>query len=246
MKLYEVLLRKIGLWNEPNNPVIGNSAQSSGVSVTSEEGKIYNPIGCKVGGVVKIDSLDFRDYRFGVTEIEQFTIVKDGKKHRMVDYNLLARPIGQPDFECVLRIVPDTNGKSACSHRAILLSLYDSMEFDQGLVDVCNAEEKKFVIDDDKCDDDVTNDEHFEYWRVNDVGTSYLATVKNLSDENRDGKVDEDEVTTRQVEFWDYSRMTDVDGVEVEEFVFVEMNKENGWIDIWRGSEVNPERIDVF
>ena len=246
MKLYEVLLRKVGLWNEPSNPIVGSSARSSGVPATSEESKIYNPIGCRVGGVVKIDSLDFREYRFGVTEIEQSMIVMNGKNHQMVDYVLLARPIGQPDFECVLRIIPDNNNRSACSHRAVLLSLYDSMEFNEGLIEVCKSDEKKFVIDDDKCDDDVTNDEHFEYWRVNDVGTSYIANVTSLTDENRDGKVDESEVSSRQVEFWDYSRMTDVDGVEVEEFVFVEMNKETGWIDIWRGTEVNPERIEVF
>lgn len=234
MKLYEVLLRKVGLWNEPKNTTV------------SEESKIYNPIGCKVGGVVKVDSLDFRDYRFGVTEIEQYTVTVNGKKHRMVDYSLLARPIGQPDYECILRIVPDSNSRSACSHRAILMSLYDSMEFNEGLLEVVKSDEKKFVIDDDKCDDDETNDEHFEYWRVNDVGMSYIANVTNLADADGDGKVDENEVTKRQVEFWDYSRLTDMDGVEVEEFVFVEMNKETGWIDIWRGTEVNPERIEVF
>ena len=234
MKLYEVLLRKVGLWNEPKNTVV------------SQEEKIYNPIGCKIGGVVKIDSLDFRDYRFTVQEIEQLIVNKDGTNHSMVDYSLLARPIGQPDFECVLRIVPETNSRSSVSHRAILLSLYDSMAYDEGLHNVVKSDDKKFVIDDDKSDDDPTNDEHLEFWRVNDVGTSYVARVTNLSDTDGDGKVDESEVSSHQVEFWDYSRMTDIDGVEVEEFVFVDMNKETGWFDIWRGTEVNPERIDVF
>ena len=31
--------------------------------------------------------------------------------------------------------------------------------------------------------------------------------------------------STATVECWDYSRLIDVDGVEAEEFVFVEMNK---------------------
>jgi len=235
MKLYEVLLRKIGLWgSDPSQPAEVDKAQ---------EDLIYNPIGCKIGGVVKIDSLDFRDHRFTVREIREYSLSLGGNKHRMVDYVLLARPIGKPDFTCRLRIVPNPDSKSKTTHRALLMSLYDDLAYNEGLHEVVKDDTKKFVIDDDT---DPNNIVHDEFWRVNDVGTSYVSNVKILADLDGSGKVDESEVSKGSVEFWDYSRNTDMDGVEVEEFVFVEMDKKDGWFKVWRGAEVNPERIDVF
>lgn len=229
MKLYEILLRRIGMWSDPPKPV-----------EIAEENKVYNPIGCKIGGVAKIDSLDFREHRFTVKEIREYSI----GRNRMVDYVLLARPIGKPDFLCRLRIVPDPDSRSTITHRALLMTVYDEFPFNEEFLGVVNDEENKFVIDNE---DDPNNIIHDEFWRVNDVGESHIANVKVLADTDRDGKVSVYEVSREQVEFWDYSRETDLDGVEVEEFVFVEMNKGNdGQFKIWRGSEVNPEQIEVF
>jgi hypothetical protein len=232
MKLYEILLRKVGLWNEPPKPV-----------EKAQEDLIYNPIGCKIGGVVKVDSLDFRDHRFTVREIREYSVGVGGKKHRMVDYVLLARPIGKPDFLCRLRIVPEPDSKSKTTHKSLLLSLYDDLAYNEGLHNVVKDDTKKFVIDDDT---DPENVIHAEFWRVNDVGTIYTSNIKVLADLDGNGKVEANEVKKEQVDFWDYSRNTDLEGVEVEEFVFVEMNKTDGWFKIWRGTEVNPERIEVF
>lgn len=225
MKLYEILLRKIGLF--------GIDSTKSATVEKSPEDLIYNPIGCKVGGVVKIDSLDFRDHRFTVKDIREYSLSLNGKQHRMVDYTLLARPIGKPDFACRLRIVPNPNSKSSTTHRALLMTLYDDLAYNEGLYEIVVDDTKKFVIDNDS---DPENIIHDEFWRVNDVGASYVANVKVLAEL----------VSRESIEFWDYSRNTDVDGVEVEEFVFVEMEKGSGWFKIWRGSEVNPERIEVF
>lgn len=233
MKLYEVLLRKVGLWSEPPKP-----------KEAAPEDLIYNPIGCKIGGVVKIDALDFRDHRFTVREIREYSVSIGGSTHHMADYVLMAPQLGGggQDFNCRLRIVPDKDSKSKCTHRALLMTLYDDLAYNEGLHGVVKDDTKKFVIDDDT---DPNNVVHDEFWRVNDVGISYVSDVKILSplDSVPPGALGQ---SSAQVEFWDYSRLTDMEGVEVEEFVFVEMNKGDGWFKIWRGSEVNPERIDVF
>lgn len=52
-------------------------------------------------------------------------------------------------------------------------------------------------------------------------------------------------VTNAAVEYWDYSRLTDIESVEMEEFIFVEMNKADGRFEIWRGVEVSPSRIAI-
>lgn len=231
MKLYEILLRKIGIFESPVEKEV------------FQEDLIYNPIGCKIGGVVKIDAIDYRDHRFAVKEIQEYSLSIGGNSHRMVDYHLLARPIGQDDFNCCLRVVPDLDSKSKTTHRALLLTLYDDLAYNDGLHEVVKDETKKFIIHDDTDPNAIVHD---EFWRVNDVGVPYVCKIKTLRDSDKNGKVEESEVVTSSIEFWDYSRETDIECIQVEEFVFVEMSKKNGWFKIWRGSEVNPERIEVF
>lgn len=225
MKLYEILLRKIG-WIKDKPPEV-------------QEQKIYNPIGAKVGGSITIDSLDYRGMTFFIKEIREYD-VRMGGQHKFVDYVLLARPLGKPDVWARLRLVPTADSKTRYTHRAVVLQLYDEMGYSEDFHNVVKDESKKFVVDDhDK-------NLHEEYWRVNDVGLSYNANVKSLKDDNSDGKVSADEVKHSQIEFWDYSRMTDIDGLETEQFVFVEMSKDNGWFQIWRGTEIDPHQVDAI
>ena len=45
---------------------------------------------------------------------------------------------------------------------------------------------------------------------------------------------------------WDYWREIKVDGVKQTELLYVEMNKENGWFQLWRGIQINQNRIQVL
>jgi hypothetical protein len=237
MKLYEVLLRKIG-W--VTDTVVNQPAEKP------EEEKVYNPLGSKVNGVVNIDNLDYRDHRFTVKEIKEYSIGLGGSNHKMVDYVLQSRPIGKPDLTVRLRVVPNPDAASRITHRALVLELYDELAYNEGLHDVVRDDTKKFIVDDDKDDENPDNDTHDEFWRVNDVGISYVSNVKTLADTDGDGTVRSNEIQKSQIEFWDYSRITEQDGVDLEQFLFVEMNKKDGWFQIWKGAEVIPERIEVF
>lgn len=241
MKLYEIWLRKLG-FGSPAPEVV--TAKALG-----EEEKIYNPLKVKIGGLVKIDTLEYRDHRFFVKDITEYKVAKGTKIHNMADYTLVSRPINGEDLVVKLRAVPNLDSSSRVAHRALVLSLYDEFAYDDGFKAVVTDPEGKFVCDDDKDDDDPTNDTHEEYWRVNDVKTSYIAKGKQLVDVDGDGQVSPSEVAKTQFEFWDFSRMTEVDTVPVEEFVFVEMSQVQGsfgWTQIWRGAEVIVERIEVF
>jgi hypothetical protein len=235
MKLYEILLRKWGFWTD-DAQVSQVSGRSKSQSTNPKPKEIYNPLHCKIGGVLKIDSLDLRGHRFTVKEIKEYSFdIKSD--YKMVDYILESRPLDKENLEIRLRVVPDNKSNSRFDVKCLVLNLYDEFEYSDDFLGVVQDENKKFVIDDDKSDDDPSNDVHEEYWRVNDVGSSYVSSVL--------AKNAEKEVKSK-VEFWDYSRNTEVDGIEVEEFVFVEMNKENGWFQIWRGAEEIPERIEVY
>ncbi len=48
------------------------------------------------------------------------------------------------------------------------------------------------------------------------------------------------------LKYWDYSREAEIDGVQTEQYLYVEMLTKNGYFTIWQGEEVNPECVEVF
>lgn len=227
MKLYELLLKKAGFGKKPG--------------ALSEYDKIYNPIGCIIGSVLKINFLDYISYRFVVTEIRDYTVQLGNREYKMVDYVLQARAAGQESFFCRLRLVPDDDDASTLSHRTMMMNQYDDMPYSEELHQVVKDDTLQFIIE----NDDPNEPERLEFWRVNDVRMAFEAKVRILADENRDGKLEESEVTTATIDFWDYFRNTEVDGDPADEFLFVEMDKKDGWFSIWRGLEVEAFQVDV-
>ena len=213
-------LRKLGLWREHFDPIVIEKSQ---------ENLVYNPLNCKVGSLIKINYLDYRDLRLSVREILEHTIFIHSKQHKspMVDYVLTARPIGQPEFSCRLRM-RDSG--------AIVLHIDDEFGFNDEFYEI--AKEKNIEVS--------SGESVAEYWRVNDSDCTYLSKIKRLFDENSDGKVCENDVSEFEIEFWDFSRIADVEGVECEEFLYVEMSKKDGWFQLWCGTEINPENIESF
>jgi hypothetical protein len=191
--------------------------------------QIYNPINAKVGCAVTIDDLDYRGNNFFVKEIHELDVAMGGKSFKTADYVLQANPLQGDAINVRLRVCPAETG--TIPFRALVLSLYDELEFNEGLHNVVKDDSKKFVVDDEK------TGAHEEYWRVNDVGISYPTAITTLP-----------VILTgsNKIEYWDYSRMTKIDGVEIEQFLFVEMNTDSGYFQIWRGSEINPEQVMVL
>ena len=179
--------------------------------------------------VVRLDTPAAKNRRLFVAEIRQYS---GGPLCPIVDYVLVGDPGASPQFR--LRLMPSQSAKSKVTHRALVLTLYDSLPYSDGLHNAVRDASKKFVID---YDSDPEKHVHDEFWRVDDVGGSNVSGVTVRSGDGR-----QKEAT---VEFWDYSRLTDVEGVETEEVIFVEMNPVDGAFEIWRGVEVAPGRIAV-
>lgn len=244
MKLYEILYKGIqnlfGTELEPKGPVV-----PKGPPV---ESLVWNPIGAKVGGSVTLEHVDYSGLKFFIRSIDEITIIDvivdpnskekstyNGKRHKRTSYNLLARPLSGPDVSVVLSVVPSDDAE--VPYRALLLSQYDKLAYDDGLHNLVKTD-KAFICHDDKDDANPDNDVHDEYWRVNDVGATYVATVKTLDNNSS--------VNKSEIELWDYVRDVNIDGLDVQEFLFVEMNKDNGWFTILRGTEVDAFRVDVY
>jgi hypothetical protein len=204
--------------------------------------RAYNPLQAKIGSSILINEIDLRDNNFFLKEIRQYQRTLQGKQFLFVDYVLLARPLHGEDVWVRLRLNPvdDPEAAGGLTQTALLLRLYDEMAYDEGLYKVVTDTTKKFQVLENG---QVTE----EYWRINDVTSSYKATVSIIKDENKDGQVDEDEMEKVTLEYWDYWRdSTDEFGQPVRQYLFVEMNAENGWFQIWRGQELDPQKALVM
>jgi hypothetical protein len=73
------------------------------------------------------------------------------------------------------------------------------------------------------------------YWRVKNASEPHTGSVQLRKIENWQ--------LIRRIEFWDYSRMIELDGLETEEFVFVELNADHQSFEVWRGTESSRDRL---
>ena len=189
----------------------------------------YNPLRFKSGDYTSVNTLDYNKLNFKVDNILQYDVVEHNNK--FTDYVVKALDLASVETVLKLRCTED---------KILLLKLYDDLEYNEGLHNAVKDDSKQFVMDDDKMDNDPSNDTHQEFWRIGDVGVVYNAVVKSLE------ITGEDEIKVLQssnLEFWDYSRLVDVDGVQKQEFVFVEMDSVTGRFKIWQGIEISPEKI---
>jgi hypothetical protein len=206
------------------------------------EFQYYNPLRARIGSAVTLDEVEWRDLNFFVVSIHEYKRTIGGQEFRFVDYALVARPLGGDKILVRLRLVPvdDPDQAAGVAHHVLLLRLDDDLPYDEGLHRVVNDGTKKFqVIEDDKV--------QAEYTRINDVSTPYRAEVTIVRDVNLDKHVTRDEIEKRRLEYWDYWReVPDEAGQPRREFLFVEMDGENGWFQIWKGSEIDPKRVVVY
>ncbi len=176
-----------------------------------------------LGDVLEIDAPATRTRRLIVAEIRQYAV---GSLGPMVDYVLNGDP-ESPQIR--LRLLRNENAKL----RPLVLTLYDSLAYNEGLLTVVRDERARLTIQGDTDSSNIAAD---IFWRIYDVKDSHISSLNIRSKMG---------VKNTAIEYWDYSRLIDVNGVEAEEFIFVEMNKESGWFEIWRGVEVAPDRIAV-
>src|SRR5437016_741977 len=108
--------------------------------------------------MVTLDTPTTRNRRLIVTAIRQYL---GGPVSPMVDYVFVTDPSARPQFR--LRLMPSQCAKSKATARLLILTLYDSLPFSEGLHAVVRDATKKFVIDDDS---EPEKQVHDEFWRV--------------------------------------------------------------------------------
>jgi len=198
--------------------------------------QIYNPLQARIGCAVTVDDVDLKRIGFFVQGVRELTVLLGGKSYPIAEYLLVATPLEGEAMEVRLRVTPAGKDDSGgLGYRILILHQWDSLAYCDGLLEAVKDPTKIFKIDNDSLNF------HAEFFRVNDVGDSFKATCKSIT-------AKEYCVQTSEIEFWDFSRMTHIDSVEMEQFLLVEMNTDNGWFQLLgppRGYEISPDRVSL-
>ncbi len=200
--------------------------------------QIENPLKLKCGTAVTIKEIDLKDLTFYVKKVSEYNRNVGGVEFKFTDYDLMARPFGGEDVEVKLRLNPMGNPDkyAGLTHNVVLLKKYDDIAYDEGLHNVVKDTTKIFEVS----EGDVVTE---RYYRINDVQDSYKADVTSV----KEGCVSLEDVERLKLEYWDYWRTTqDEAGQDYNQYMFVEMNTDNGWFQLWRGEEITPECVTVI
>jgi hypothetical protein len=194
-----------------------------------------NPLDLRVGSAIAVafaNGPEYADYSFTVQEIREYTRRIQAQEFRFTDYVLRGSNAKAPDADDVIiarvRVVPNQAG----ANDALLLRIYDEFEFAEDFLAVVKDTTGLFKVTDDKSGTEAT------YSRINNLRESYQAAVLVVPETTPDGKAAQAKASPAKVEYWDYWRDAEIGaGKTGKEFVFVEMNSDTGWFQIWRGRE---------
>lgn len=195
----------------------------------------FNPLDLRVGGAQTIayaNGPEFQGFDFTVQEIREYTRRIGTQEFRFSDYVL--RGVSTKSFDAKdamvarIRAVPNQAG----GNDSLLLRVYDEFAFSEDFLGVVKDDTGVFEISDD------SSGEKFTFNRINDLRESYQAAVLLVQATTPDGKAVTGKASPVKIEYWDYWRDADIGaGNTAKEFVFVEMNSDTGWFQIWRGRE---------
>jgi hypothetical protein len=195
----------------------------------------FNPLDLRIGAAQRVayaNGPEFEEFDFAVQEIREYTRQIGSQEFRFSDYVL--RGVNTKSFDAKdvltarIRVVPNQAG----ANDSLLLRVYDEFAFSEDFLGVVNDTTGVFEISDDE------SREMFTYNRINDLRESYHTAVLVVSETTPDGKALVGKSSPIKIEYWDYWRDADIGaGKTAKEFVFVELNSDTGWFQIWRGRE---------
>ena len=194
-----------------------------------------NPLDLRVGGPVLVPDAtapEFAGFDFTVKEVREYVRRIGNEEFGFTDYVL--KGINTKSFDSKdevitrLRVVPNAQG----TNDSVFLRVYDEFAFAEDFLAVVKDTTGVFEITDDK------TGEKEAYERINGVKSSYEANVMVISATTDDGKAPPGTTKSAKLEYWDYWRDADIGGGKTaKQFIFVEMDGDSGWFQIWRGTE---------
>ena len=194
-----------------------------------------NPLDWRIGEAETLapsNGAEFLDFTFTVTEIREYVRRLGGREFGFTDYLLRgARTSGKDEPSGMLvrvRALPQENGP----HELLLLRLEDEFTFAEDFLAVVRDTTGIFELKDD------VSGTVERFTRLNDLREPWEAMVLIVSATTAEGRAPRSGTVRAKLEYWDYWREVVLgEGQTATEFLFVEMNGESGWFQIWRGRE---------
>jgi hypothetical protein len=195
----------------------------------------YNPLDLRVGSALNIpysNGAEFANYDFQVKEIREYTRRIGEQDFRFTDYWLSGTNTKSFSAEDMLQARVRSVPNAAGAFDSLLLKLNDEFAFAEDFLEVVKDDSGIFEVTDDESGKKET------FHRINDLKTSYEAVVLAISETTSEGKAASGKTKPVKLEYWDYWRDADLGGGKTaKEFIFVELNSDTGWFQIWRGRE---------
>jgi len=125
------------------------------------------------------------------------------------------------------------------------------MPWDEGFWDVVNDESGEFIVNYDDEGKELPDDQVRIYYRPEISGrritSAYNSKLTLLEDKDGDATIDESELEHYEVTYWDFGRITqDENEQDFTEYLFVEMDDETKYFELFRGKDILPSDIMVF
>jgi len=193
----------------------------------------YNPMDWRVGSAMNVpysNGSEFSGFDFQVKEIREYARRIGENDFRFTDYwikGVNTKSFEEGDaIEARIRAVPNNAG----AHDSLLLRLADEFAFAEDFLEVVKDDTGMFEVKDDETGEKET------FHRINDLRDSYEAAVLAILETTPEGKAGKTKAV--KLEYWDYWRDVELAGGKTaKEFLFIELNSDTGWFQIWRGKE---------
>lgn len=207
----------------------------------ANEDKYHNPFKARIGNTIHIDTLDFRGPMYTVKRLD---VLDRSTGVNMADYHLTAgvsmagKAVPDDKKNLLLRTVPrdGSTGKSKIDFRIVAMSLYYECAWDDenrpGLMEGVTDPAGEFVID-------AGTPTERKYWRLQGLKQAENVTITSVKDADGDTE-------TQSLEMWGFSRTTEDEAKqEINEYLYVQKDTGSGWLQVFIGQEVPPERINI-
>jgi hypothetical protein len=213
------------------------AAARQGQPQSARSAGFFNPLGLKPGFYFSLDLSDYDGLQFRIEEIRDYTVKLAGETFQFTAYCGISHEPGKEPVRVQVRVEnrPKIGPESGDLLNAVALHTVDEFGFKQDFYQVVTDDTGKFQVT-----DDATGAVKAEYHRPTEVTTSIPATVASLRDAEGAGKADPSQAKISQVEYWDYQRDLEGGGTE---FLFVELDKKDGWFRILVGPEIDISKV---
>lgn len=212
-------------------------------SKLATEGRIFNPLSLKIGDMISLNIPECQELDFQVLEISEVRRKVGGEDYPLADYRLIHRGLSDDDEKSlVLRVIPLADPDLDAGERFTLIALHaqESMEYSEDVHAVLKADEGFSLYPG-------TEQEEVFPARVSDVTEPYDVVGVTIKDLNHDGKIDDSEAKRWEAQYWDFWRNVAPEGEDEKvEYLIVEMDTKDGWMEIWMGPELSPHAVEIL